>query len=83
MSRMGRPPVVLDREQEREMSRVLSAANRVEAAEERLEVAKRALREAALDAVDADVPQLRVIEAASIGRMTLWRWLQADESEGE
>lgn len=62
------------RDHERQISRVVDAANR-------LEGAKRGLRAAVLDAVEAGVPQTHVAEAAEIGRMTLWRWLQGEGRE--
>jgi hypothetical protein len=64
------------REHERRLDRVVQATNR-------LEGAKEALRDAALDAVDAGVPQTQVAEAADIGRMTMWRWLKEDETNKE
>jgi DNA invertase Pin-like site-specific DNA recombinase len=75
--RQGRPPVQppeVEREHERHLDRVVQAANRLDAAKE-------AVREAALDAVDAGVPQTRVAEAADIGRMTLWRWLKEERNK--
>ena len=56
---------------QRQLDRVVQAANA-------LEGAKRDLRDAALDAVDAGVETVRVAEAAGIGRMTLYRWRQAE-----
>jgi DNA invertase Pin-like site-specific DNA recombinase len=52
----------------------------VAAAANQFDGAKQGLRAAALEAVDAGVPQTRVADAADVGRMTLWRWL--NESEG-
>ena len=62
-------------QQEGHLDRVAAAANR-------LDGAKEALRRVALDAVDAGVPQTRVAEAADVGRMTLWRWLNDSERAG-
>jgi hypothetical protein len=70
--RIGRPPLVLTPEQERLLNRVLMEANRLEAAKE-------ALRRAAIEAVDAGIPLLRVAEAAGVSqkgsRTTIYRWL--------
>jgi hypothetical protein len=62
------------RDHEETLLHVVQAANA-------LEKAKRTLREAALDAVEAGVETTRVAEAADIGRMTLWRWRQGEGAE--
>jgi O-acetyl-ADP-ribose deacetylase (regulator of RNase III) len=66
----------LTRDQEGQLTRVAAAANR-------LDGAKQGLRDVALDAVTAGVPQTRVAEAADVGRMTLWRWLNEDAGAGQ
>jgi DNA-binding phage protein len=66
----------LTHDQEQQLTLVAAAANR-------LDGAKQALKDAALGAVDAGVPQTRVAEAADVGRMTLWRWLNEDAGAGQ
>jgi DNA invertase Pin-like site-specific DNA recombinase len=64
----------LSDEQEHKLSQVLAAGNQLDAAREQL-------RDVVFEALDAGIPQTRVAEASGLGRMTLWRWLNAEESE--
>lgn len=59
-------------EQERDLARVREASNL-------LAGARAMLREAVFDALDADVPQARIAAAAGMGRMTLYRWIRAED----
>lgn len=52
-------------------------------ARKRYDEAERAGRRIALEAVDAGVPQSRVADALGVSRMTMWRWLRADEHREE
>jgi hypothetical protein len=66
----------LNDDQARRLKRVEVAGKRLAHAQNQLDAARESLRSAAIDALDAGVPQARVAAAAGVGRMGVWRWLK-------
>jgi hypothetical protein len=67
------PHMILNEAQQRKLDRVVDATNRLDAAREALDEAKRVLDLAVVDALHADIPDARVAEASGQTRMALWR----------
>ena len=53
---------------------------RVTKARKRMERSEREARLIVLEAVAGNVPQSRIAESLGVSRMTLWRWMQSQQS---
>ena len=71
-ARTGRPPIELDRAQERLLRQAVRRVHEFEAARDEV-------HQAVLDAWEAGVPQTRIAEATGLGRQTVIRWLRGSE----
>jgi hypothetical protein len=72
---MGRPTTTLSAAQRRQLDRVARKGERLTKARAALELAHDEVRQAAVDALAAGIPLLRVAQSAGVSRPLIYKWL--------